>query len=181
MSRPEIGTSGSFFSRSSGDEKAVSTPNSAPQSRSDDDAHARPPGVDDATVEAVGRLTEALEYVERAKGALFDLHQLIGRADILAEEAADCLEGAGHRTLSETLRTDLVGRNVLDGRWTFQIVEEFERTYYDPFRDLERSVRDELLAGRRHVFEAEMKERRRTRGRRWHEGRPPAHDSALEE
>lgn len=146
-----------------------------------DPPHARPPGVDDATVEAVGRLTEALEYVERAKGALFELHQLIGRADILAEEAADCLEGAGHSALSERLRSDLVGRNVLDGRWTFQIVEEFERTYYDPFRDHERSVRDELLAGRRHVFEAEMKEQRRTRGRRQHEGRPPAHDDALEQ
>jgi hypothetical protein len=143
--------------------------------------HVRPPGVSDATVEAVGRLTEALEYVERARGALFDLHQLIGRADILAEEAADCLEAAGHATLSEQVRTELVGRNVLDGRWTFQIVEEFERTYYDAFRGGEQQVRDELLEGRRHVFEAEMKERRRTRGLAQHEGRPPAYDETLQQ
>lgn len=144
------------------------------------DPHARPAGVDDTTVEGVGRLTEALEYVERARGALFDLHQLIGRGDILAEEAADLLEQAGHHGLSERLRTDLVGRNVLDGRWTFQIVEEFERTYYEPFREIEKAVRDELLQGRRHVFEAEMKERRRTHGRTRHEQRPPAHDDAVE-
>ena len=38
--------------------------------------------------------------------------------------------------------------------------------------DLDRQVRDELVAGRRHLFEAEMKEDRRTRGRRGHEARP---------
>lgn len=154
---------------------------SPPQRNTDEtDPHARPAGVDDTTVEAVGRLTEALEYVERARGALFDLHQLIGRADILSEEAADLLDEAGHDGLAELLRTDLVGRNVLDGRWTFQIVEEFERTYWEPFRDLEQQVRDELLHGRRHVFEAEMKERRRTHGRSRHEYRPPAYDEAVE-
>ncbi len=171
--------------QSDGDEKAMSTPSEQTPAQQDgpgsnEDPHARPAGVDDATVEAVGRLTEALEYVERARGALFDLHQLIGRADLLAEEAADWLADAGHQQLSARLRTDLVGRNVLDGRWTFQIVEEFERTYYDPFRDLERGARDELLAGRRHVYEAEMKARRTTRGRLRHEPRPPAHDRALE-
>jgi hypothetical protein len=122
-----------------------------------------------------------LEYIERARGHLFSLHQLIGRGDILTEEAADGLAEAGHADLAEQLRTDLIGRNVLDGRWTFQIVEEFERVYYDPFRDLERTVREKLLQGRRHVFEAEMKERRRTAGRRRHEGRPPAHDAALQQ
>jgi hypothetical protein len=33
-------------------------------------------------------------------------------------------------------------------------------------------VLDALLDGRRHVFEAEMKERRRTHRRRHHEARP---------
>jgi hypothetical protein len=33
-------------------------------------------------------------------------------------------------------------------------------------------VRDELMDGRRHVFEAEMKAERRTRGRRGHEATP---------
>ena len=34
-----------------------------------------------------GKATEALEYVERARGHLYAFHQLIGRADLLFEEA----------------------------------------------------------------------------------------------
>ena len=66
----------------------------------------------------------------------------------------------------------VVGRNVLEGRWTFQIMEEFDDGYYQAVRDAERRVRDELMDGRRHVFEAELKEERRTRGRPNHESRP---------
>ena len=43
--------------------------------------------LDTATVDAVGKATEALEYVERARGALYEFHQLIGRADLLIGEA----------------------------------------------------------------------------------------------
>ncbi len=79
----------------------------------------RPEGLDDATVEAVGKVSEALECVERARGELYSFHQLIGHADLLLGEACDELQGR-----------------------------------------------------ERHVFEEEMKERRRTDGRRGHERRP---------
>jgi hypothetical protein len=137
-----------------------------------DDAHRRPAGVDDATVAAAGKLSEAMEWVERARGHLYSFHQLIGRADFLAEDAADELQRAGHDELAETVRRDIVGRNVLHGRWTFQIVEDFDDGYWEPFRSAERDVRNRLLEGRRHVYEAEMKEQRRTAGRRRHESRP---------
>ncbi len=51
----------------------------------------------------------------------------------------------------------MLGRNVLEGRWTFEIVEEFDDGYWTVFRAEEERVRDELMAGRRHVYEAEMK------------------------
>jgi hypothetical protein len=51
-------------------------------------------------------------------------------------------------------------------------VEEFDDNYWSFFRDHERRVRDELQQGQRHVFEAEMKESRRTKGRSGHEPRP---------
>ena len=137
-----------------------------------DDDHRRPQGVDDATVAASGKLSEALEWVERARGHLYSFHQLIGRADFLAEEAADQLEAAGHAELARQARTEVLGRNVLHGRWTFQIVEDFDDGYWEPFRAFDRTVRDELLGGRRHVHEAEMKEERRTHGRPRHESRP---------
>jgi hypothetical protein len=62
---------------------------------------------------------------------------------------------------------------VLDGRWTFQVVEEFDDGYYGAVRGVERCVRDELMDGRRHVFEAELKDRRRTPGLPSHARRPP--------
>jgi hypothetical protein len=139
-----------------------------------DDDHRRPAKADDASVAAAGALSEALEWVERARGRLYDFHQMMGRADFLMEDAADALEGAGHHELAAHVRTEIVGRNVLDGRWTYQVVEEFEDCYYQPAREADRRVRDALLDGRRHVFEAELKEKRRTRGLPRHEGEPAA-------
>ncbi|MHA0287469.1 hypothetical protein ACXYX3_13580 [Mycobacterium sp. C3-094] len=126
----------------------------------------------DATVDAVGKVTEALEWVERARGHLYSFHQLMGRADLLLGEACDALREAGHDDVAERLETEVVGRNVLEGRWTFQIIEEFEDTYWDVVRDHEKRVRDDLVDGQRHLHEARMKEDRRTHGRKGHQARP---------
>ena len=141
-----------------------------------DDDHRRPDGVDDATVAAAGKLSEALEWVERARGHLYSFHQLIGRADFLAEDAAGELDEAGHAALAQRVREEIVGRNVLHGRWTFQIVEDFDDGYWQPLRDFDAELREELLDGKRHVYEAEMKEERRSRGRPRHESRPDEPD-----
>src|SRR6478752_6580481 len=90
-------------------------------------------GDDAAVTEAVGKASEALEYVERARGHLYSLHQLIGRADLLFEEPY-------HGFVTEVVR------------------------------DLEREFHD----GERHVYEAQMKEQRRTTGEPGHEHRPAA-------
>jgi hypothetical protein len=143
-----------------------------PQAYVPDAAHRRPEGVDDATVAAVGKVSEAMEWVERLRGRLFDFHQMMGRADFLFGDAADELEAAGCTEEAEWLRSEIVGRNVLDGRWTFQIVEEFEDCYYAPVRAVERRICDGLMEGKRHVFEAELKEQRRTHGHPEHVSRP---------
>jgi hypothetical protein len=140
--------------------------------------HLRPAGVSDDTVAAVGKVTEALETVERARGHLFTFHQLTGTADLGLGEAVELLRTAGHSELAERIDADLIGRNVLPGRWTFQILEEYDNGYYRLFHELERLTRDELVGGRRHLYEAEMKEDRRTRGRPGHEARPEPPDSA---
>ncbi|AYF28489.1 hypothetical protein CSH63_13720 [Micromonospora tulbaghiae] len=137
-----------------------------------DRAHRRPDGVSDATVEALGKLSEALECVERARGHLYELHQLIGHADLMLDDAVAMFRSAGHPALAERIDTELLGRNVIAGRWTFQIVEDFDDGYYALFRELDRQARDELVEGRRHLYEAEMKERRRSRGIPGHEARP---------
>jgi hypothetical protein len=127
--------------------------------------------LDEATVEAVGKLTEALEKVEVARGHLYAFHTLTGAADFDLEAAIDLLRDAGHEEFAERLSRELLGRNVLPGRWTFQVVEDYEDTYYDPFRELEREGR-RLTHGHRHVFEAGLKRGRRSKGEPGHEATP---------
>jgi hypothetical protein len=61
---------------------------------------------------------------------------------------------------------------VLAGRWTFQLVEEYDDGYYALFKEVERTAREELVGGRRHLFEAELKQRRRTVGEPGHAATP---------
>jgi hypothetical protein len=137
-----------------------------------DESHARPDGASDAVVAAAGKLSEALERVERARGALYEFHQLIGGADATLDAAVDGLREAGRPELAERISDELIGLNVIAGRWTFQVVEEFDSGYYATFRELERTVRDQTMSGRRHVFEAELKQRRRSAGRPGHQAGP---------
>jgi len=137
-----------------------------------DAAHRVPDGVDRPTVEALGKLSEALETVERARGHLYSFHQLTGTADLALGEAVELMRSAGHVELADRLDAELVGRNVIAGRWTFQIVEDYDDGYWEPFRGLEREARQRLAGGRRHLHEAGMKEDRRTPGRPHHEATP---------
>jgi len=150
----------------------METPASAPPGDGPDPRHRRPDGVDDATVEALGALGEALETVEQARGHLYAFHQLSGRADLQLQDAVRSLREAGHAALADRIDREVVGRNVVAGRWTFQVVEEYDDGYWSVFREHEREARDELVGGRRHLYEAEMKERERTAGLPWHEARP---------
>jgi hypothetical protein len=137
-----------------------------------DHGHVRPEGASDAAVDAAGKMSEALESLERARGHLYSFHQLVGKADLELDEVLELLEGCGETELAERIRTDLLGRNVVPGHWTFQLVEAFDDGYWEVFRAHERAVREALVAGRRHVYESEMTERRRTHGRAGHESRP---------
>lgn len=140
--------------------------------RSLDHTHARPEGATDAEVEGAGKMSEAYETIEKARGVLYEFHQLVGRADQLFGEAAELIHASGHPQMADQIRNDLVGLNVLRGRWSFQVVEEFDGGYYAAAQRLNQSVIDELMDGRRHVYEAEMKQRLRTHGALGHEASP---------
>ncbi|MFE5854352.1 hypothetical protein ACFQ61_14210 [Streptomyces sp. NPDC056500] len=135
-------------------------------------SHRRPEGASDTTVKALGTLSEALETVERARGSLYAFHQLTGGADLKLDEALEQLRAAGHDAQADLLERELVGRNVIPDHWTFQIVEAYNTHYYGPFTEIERRIRGELMDGRQHVYEAEMKEARRTHGHPGHTARP---------
>lgn len=122
-----------------------------------DEAHRRPDGVDDQTVEALGKLSEALEVVEEARGHLYAFHRRCGTADLTLQEAVRLLREAGHGAIADDLQTHVVGRNVLADRWSYQVVEEYDEMYYETFTAAEAAAREELVDGKRHLFEAEMK------------------------
>lgn len=131
---------------------------------------------------AVGRVTEALETIERARGHLYSFHQLTGRADLQLDEAVARLNEIGQADLAHYISCELIGRNVLPGRWSFQIVEEYDDGYYRCFKETEQRVRNRLTDGHRHVHEMALKERRRTAGHPAHSRSPrdePARGESL--
>jgi len=134
------------------------------------------PDLDDTTVEGLGKLSEALETIEQARGQLYGFHQHSGKADLLLQDAVELLRKAGADQLADDLERDLVGRNVIADRWTFQIVEDYDANYWQAFRDFDQRARDELAGGDRHVFEARMKQRERTQGHPHHEAGPALND-----
>jgi hypothetical protein len=131
-----------------------------------------PESVDDTTVEALGKLSEALETCERARGHLYTFHQLTGSSDIQLGGAVDALRKAGHTQIADRIDRELVGRNVLPGHWTFQIMEEYDDTYWSLFRQLERTAREQLAGGVRHLYEARLKQSERSAGLDGHSAHP---------
>ncbi|HSU35376.1 MAG TPA: hypothetical protein VLJ88_06930 [Propionibacteriaceae bacterium] len=131
-----------------------------------------PDGVSDQTVNALGKLSEALETCERARGHLYTFHQLTGSADIELGQAVTALREAGHDAIAERIERELLGRNVLPGRWTFQIVEDYDDGYWSLFREVEQAARDELAGGVRHLYEARLKQDERTVGVPGHAAQP---------
>jgi hypothetical protein len=112
-------------------------------------------------VEAVGKMSEALETLERARGHLYSFHQLVGEADFALDDAVEAVRAAGAPAVADRIERELVGRNVVPDRWTFQLIEEFDDGYWALFRELERVVRETLTGGRRHLHEARLKGERR--------------------
>jgi len=121
-------------------------------------ARRRPEGVDDQTVAALGKLSEALEVVEHARGLLYGFHRLTGTADLTLQEAVRLLRASGHADLADQVEEVLVGRDLVAGLWSFQIVEGYDEGYWRVFRDVERTAR-EALEVPEHLYEAEMKHR----------------------
>ncbi len=127
-------------------------------------AHQRPAATDDATVDAVGKISAAFEVVENARGMLYAFHRMSGEADLALQDGLKALRDAGHSALADEIDDVLVGRDVVRDMWTFQIVEAYDEQYWQVFQAAERLVREQLSGGEPHVYEAEMKRREQTEG-----------------
>ena len=123
-------------------------------------------------MESLGYLSAALDNVEHARGHLYAFHRLCGSAETAFEDAVEKLRDAGHLEIVEELEQAVLGRNPLPGMWSFQMVESYDDGYYADVTRLHQHALDTLVEGKRHLYEAETKERLRTRGRTGHEATP---------
>jgi hypothetical protein len=119
--------------------------------------HPVPDGVDEETVSALGELSAAFEVVEEARGHLYAFHRRSGTADLQLQEALEHLRRAGHRALADEIDEVLVGRDVVPGMWTFQIVEAYDRTYRDVWRAAVEKAERVVGGGVPHLAESGMK------------------------
>jgi len=119
--------------------------------------HPVPGGVGDETVAALGELSAAFEVIEEARGHLYAFHRRSGKADLALQEALDHLREAGHTGLADEIDRVLVGRDVVPGLWTYQLVESYDSTYYDVWKAVVEKAERVTDAGAPHLAEAGMK------------------------
>jgi hypothetical protein len=119
--------------------------------------HPVPDGVSDDTVAALGELSAAFEVLEEARGHLYAFHRRSGKADLELQQAVDHLRKAGHRELADEIDEVLVGRDVVPGLWTYQIVESYDRTYYDVWKAAVEKAERVSGHGTPHLAESDMK------------------------
>jgi hypothetical protein len=120
-------------------------------------SHPVPEGISDETVAALGELSAAFEVLEEARGHLYAFHRRSGTADLELQQAVDHLRKAGHRELADEIDEVLVGRDVVPGLWTYQIVESYDRTYYDVWKAAVEKAERVAGGGTPHLAESDMK------------------------
>jgi hypothetical protein len=125
--------------------------------------HPVPEGVGDETVAALGELSAAFEVVEEARGHLYAFHRRAGTADLQLQGALDQLRKAGHAELADEIDEVLVGRDVVPGLWTYQLVEAYDRTYYDVWKAAVDKAERVAGNGVPHLAESGMKTEEQSR------------------
>ena len=97
--------------------------------------------------------------LEEARGHLYAFHRRSGKADLELQQAVDHLRKAGHRELADEIDEVLVGRDVVPGLWTYQIVESYDRSYYDVWKAAVEKAERVAGGGTPHLAESDMKVR----------------------
>ena len=106
------------------------------------------------------------EHVQRAYGHLLAFHHQVGRAMDRYAAAEPHLREAGHRAFADEIRDHHLPAGVVDDRWSYELVEAFERGFLAETTGFERRVRDRLAEGVGHVTEREQQREWRDRAQR---------------
>jgi hypothetical protein len=117
--------------------------------------------------EALHDFQLAVEHVYRGYGKLLECHHQIGHGMDKLEGAESKLREAGHEEFADQLRDEHLPSGAVDGRWTYEVAEAFEREFLSEVTEFETEVRDRLADGERHITERRQQRRWRKRAEGW--------------
>jgi hypothetical protein len=104
--------------------------------------------------EAVHSVELGVEWLRRAHGDLLAFHHEVGHAMDHLAEAETQFRAAGYDDLADAIRDEYLPRGVVDGdRWSYDVLESFERCVLEELTAFEERTRETVADGRRHVHE----------------------------
>ncbi|SFL23174.1 hypothetical protein SAMN04487950_2943 [Halogranum rubrum] len=116
---------------------------------------------------AMHEVEVGVEWMLRAQGHLLAFHHAIGHGMDHLDAAEQPLRDAGYPALADHIRDDLLSRGVTaDDRWTYSVVEEFQRSFLPALTEFESEARETITDGRRHVAERAQEKTWRERANR---------------
>lgn len=118
----------------------------------------------DADRTAVHEVELGVEWLRRAHGNLLQFHHAVGHAMDHLAAAEPRLREIGQTALANELRDDHLPSGVDGDRWSYELLETFERGLLTDISRYEQSVLEEVTDGRRHVAERMQETRWKERG-----------------
>lgn len=124
--------------------------------------------------QALHEVELGVENLHRAHGHLVSFHHSTGRAMDHLSVAEELLREAGHDRLANRLRDDHLPRGVVPpcdgddptaGRWSYDILENFQETFLDDVVAFGDQVQETVADGRQHVTERRQEEAWKGRAR----------------
>lgn len=114
----------------------------------------------DEEMEALHEMQLGKEDIRKAYGQLVQFHHNIGSGMNHFKKAADKLEEADMKNESDEVG-EIVPKDVIEGYWTWKLIEEFEEDFFQDVMSTESDVREKLSDGEEHVNEQLMEKRRK--------------------
>lgn len=122
----------------------------------------RPPGPSHRECDALHEVELGVERLHRAHGHLVAFHHNIGRSMNHLAAAEDRLRECGHVPLADALRDQYLPRGVVSGdagagvtagRWSYDVLEDFQAGFLDDIVDFGAHVVEVVADGHRHPLE----------------------------
>lgn len=106
-----------------------------------------------------------IERIHRAHGHLVTFHHNTGRAMDHLADAESLLRECGYPRLADSLRDEYLPRGVITdvdstnpnaGRWSYDLLENFQRTFFNDIVTFGDEIHESVANGVRHAFERQQ-------------------------